>query len=254
MTEEPGLQPSRLLVLGASGAFGGGLREVRESLWPDLVREQLAARVGEVDLLLRRFYVHSGEPFTFLERELSAGQPDFIVLQCTSFPATQRTVAHRVDRLLGKRAAAWTEDRVRAFDRKTRRQGRVRQQVNRASHRIARRLVGTAPIIDYRPLVDGYLKAIDRIAMVETAAVAIIGTGFASDSHRKNNPQVDALKERFNAEISGAARRKHLGWVDSDAVTRNLADPESTFLDQLHRGLDWHRGIAEGVVAALVRA
>lgn len=254
MSDSPAPAPRRLLVLAASGAFGGGMRDPgRARLWPDLVRDSLAASVGEVELTLRRFYVHGGDPSAVLERELTRVQPDYIVLQCTSFPATQRTVAHRVEHLLGKRAGDWTEARVRVFDRNTRRRGPVRRRLNRISHRVARRVIGTAPIIGYGPLVEGYLRAIDRIAMVETADVAVIGTGYASKSARENNPDVDTIKARFDREIAEAARRKHLGWVDSAAITRESADPEATFLDQLHKGQEWHDGLAARIVAALLR-
>ena len=108
-----------------------------------------------------------------------------------------------------------------------------------------------APIISLSALIAGYVRAIDRVAMVETASIAVIGTGFASESARKNNPKVEQLKRRFDGEISAAAKRKHLHWVDSAAITRESDDPEAMFLDQLHKGQPWHDGIAKGVVAAL---
>ena len=243
--------PRRLLVLATSGAFGAG--GLAGETWPSLVREKLVERIGPIDMTLQRFYVHAGQPWTILEEHLTKLQPEFVVLQTTSWPATQKTVAHRLNNLIGKRAADWTEARVRTIDQRTRRKGRLRHVVNRAGHKVARRVVGTAPMIRLQPLIDGYLRAIDRVAMVETASVAIIGTGFPSQSAVRNNKEVSAIKARFDGATSVAAKRKHLGWVDSAAITRESDDPQAQFLDMLHKGRAWHDGIAEGVVRELLR-
>jgi hypothetical protein len=251
---EASQRPRQLLVLAASGAFGGGMRDPSQaSLWPDLIRGGLESRFGDVDLTLRRFYVHSGQPMEYLERELARLQPDFIVMQCTSFPATQKTVAHRVERLLGKGLADWTEARVRTVDQATRRRGRVRHKLNRAGHIAARRIIGTSPMVPLKVLLEGYGQAIDRIARVESAQVAIVGTGMASAAARRNNREIETIKARFDGAIREAARKKHLAWVDSAAITREADDPEAMFLDMLHKGQAWHDGVAAGVLAAFLR-
>lgn len=251
MTDAPH-RPRQLLVLGTSGTAGTGLGPDGHT-WAELVREGLAANEGEVELTLRRFYVHIGNPFEFLERELARIQPDYIALQCTAYPATQKTVAHRVNRLLGKRLADWTEARVLTVDKATRRKGPVRHRVNRAGHIVARRVVGTAPMVPYRSLVDGYLKAIDRVARVESAQVVVIGTGAASPGHQRNNREVDQIKERFDGELSAAAKRKHLAWVSSAEATRDAGAPEDVFVDMLHKGQGWHDAVAARVLAAFLR-
>lgn len=251
MTDAP-RRPRQLLVLGTSGTVGTGIGP-EGRIWPELVRQGLAASGGEVELTLRRVYVHSGNPFEFLERELDRVQPDYIAMQCTAFPATQKTVAHRVNRLLGKRLADWTEARVLTVDKATRRKGPVRHRMNRAGHIVARKVVGTSPMVPYRYLVDGYLKAIDRVARVESAQVVVIGTGAASPGHQRNNREVDNLKERFDGELSAAAKRKHLAWVSSAEATREAGAPEEVFVDMLHKGQAWHDGIAARVLAAFTR-
>ncbi len=248
MTDAP-QRPRQLLVLAASGAFGGGMRDPSQAaLWPDLIRSGLASEFGDVDLTLRRFYVHSGQPMEYLERELSRLQPDYIVMQATSFPATQKTVAHRLNRLLGQGAADWTEARVRTVDRATRRRGPVRHRLNRAGHIAARRIIGTAAMVPLPVLIEGYSSAIDRIARVESAQVAIIGTGMASAAARRNNPEIESIKSRFDSAMRDAARKRHLAWVDSAEVTRKADNPEATFLDMLHKGQAWHDGIARRVL------
>ncbi len=242
----------RLLVLGTSGTNGTGLHGADARIWPETVRDALSDRLGPVELTLRRFYVHAGTPFEILERELAAANYDFIVLQCTSVAATQKTVANRVGKFLGKSAGAWTESRVRTFDRSTRRRGTVRSRVNIVGHTLARRVIGTSPTIAVAPLIARYLRAIDRVAMVETANIVVIGTGFASKQARENNPDVDAIKRNFDGTLSQAARQKHLHWVESAAVTRESADPEATFVDPVHKGQEWHDGIAARVLAAFL--
>lgn len=251
MTDAPP-RPRQLLVFGTSGTAGTGLGPEGRT-WPELVREGLAATGSDVELTLRRFYVHLGNPFEFLERELERVQPDYIAIQCTAYPATQKTVAHRVNRLLGKRLADWTEARVLTVDRATRRKGPVRHRVNRAGHIVARKVVGTAPMVPYRDLVDGYLKAIDRIARVEAAHVAVIGTGAASPGHQRNNPEVEQIKDRFDGALSAAAKRKHLAWVSSAEATREAGAPGEVFLDMLHKGQAWHDAVAARVLAAFTR-
>lgn len=253
MTDGPP-RPRQLLVLATSSASGGGMRDPGgAALWPATVQSGLAARFGEVELTLRRFYVHTGQPMEYLERELDRVQPDFIVLQCTVFQATQKTVAHRVEHILGKRAADWTEARVRSVDRNTRGRGPVRHRVNRAGHMFARKVIGTAPMVGYRQLVEGYLRAIDRVARVEDAEVAVMGTGHPSAAARRNNRQADAIVDRFNAEISAAARQKRFAFIDNAAITRSAGDPDAMFLDMLHKGQDWHDGVAALVLSAFLR-
>jgi len=242
----------RMLVLGTSGTLGSGMSHSGAVLWPEIVRSGLAERLGDVDLRVIRFYVHGGTPFEILERELAAANYDFVVLQCTSVAATQKTVAHRVRNLVGKRAGNWTEARVLAIDHKTRRRGKVRQRVNVIGHRVVRKAVGTSPMIGLQPLIERYLRAIDRVAMVETANVVVIGTGMASKRARENNPAVEAIKHEFDGRLSARARQKHLHWVESAAVTRESPDPEATFVDVLHKGQDWHNGIAERVLSAFL--
>ncbi len=217
-------------------------------LWPQQVQEGLAQRLGPVELTKRRFYVHGGKPFDILEEELAREQWDFVAIQCTSYAATQKTVAHRVRNVLGKRAGQWTEARVLAVDTKIRRKGKLRHAAYRTGHRIARRTIGTAPMVGLDRLLSGYQRAIDRVAMVETAAIVVIGTGAASDRARSNNKEVERIKAKFDGTISAAARRKHLGWVESAAVTREADDPEAQFLDMLHKGQAWHDGIAKRVL------
>jgi hypothetical protein len=103
------------------------------------------------------------------------------------------------------------------------------------------------------PLLAAYTRAVDRIAMIETASVAIIGTGHPSRQARVNNPAVDDIKRAFDGTLSALARKKHLAWVDSASITRESPDPEAMFLDELHKGQVWHAALAERVVAALLR-
>ena len=244
----PSAPPARkLLILGTSGTMGAGMA-AGARLWPQQVQEGLAERHGPVDLTRRRFYVHGGKPFDILEEELAREEWDFIVVQCTSYAATQKTVAHRVRNVLGKRAGQWTEAQVLAVDTRIRHKGRVRHALYRAGHRIARKTIGTAPLVSLDTLIPNYLKAIDRIAMVETAAIVVMGTGAASDSARRNNKDVERIKAKFDGTISGAAKRKHLGWVESAAITRESDDPEAMFLDMLHKGQAWHDGVAKRVL------
>lgn len=247
-----GAAPCRVLVLGTSGILGTGLSGPDAKVWPEIVRERLAERLGPVELTRTLFYVHGRKPFAFLERELAAEDYDYIILQCVSVPATLRTVPNRVTNLFGKRAGAWTEAKVRAIDRQTQARGTVRDRANIVGHRIARRLIGTAAQIDPDTLIDRYRQAINRVAMVETATVAVIGTGFASKAARENNPQVVSINARFNQTLLQAVRQKHFHWVDSDAVTRETNDPDATFIDPVHKGQGWHDGIAGRVAAAFL--
>ncbi|MGE0599210.1 MAG: hypothetical protein AB7J35_07805 [Dehalococcoidia bacterium] len=168
--------------------------------------------------------------------------------------ATQKTVANRVTNLLGKSAGAWTEAQVRTIDRKTRRGGPVRERVNRLGHQTARRVIGTAPAIGIDELISRYLRAIDRVAMAETADIAVIGTGFASKAARENNAEVERMKLKFNGTLERAARQKHLHWIDSVAVTQASDDPEATFSDPVHKGQQWHDGLADAVAKAFLKS
>lgn len=252
MTQDTDRPVRRMLVLSASGGFGAGLTSPDAHPWPELVHRSLQDRVGEVDLVLRRFYVHSGNPLEFLNRELERGTADFIVLQCTSFPATQKTVANKVESMFGRRAGHWTEARVQAFDHQTRRRGQIRSSLNTAGHRAGQRIIGTAPMIGVQPLIARYKQAIDRVAMVEAASIVVFGTGFASDQSRQNNPEVEAIKHAFNTSIADSVRRKHLAWVDAAAITANSPNPEAMFADMLHKTQAWHTELGEQIAEALL--
>ena len=72
--------------------------------------------------------------------------------------------------------------------------------------------------------------------------------GSASRLATENNDSIERIKLEFNGELSAAARRKRLGWVDSVSVTREAPDPESMFIDMFHQGQAWHDGIAKLVL------
>jgi hypothetical protein len=236
----------KLLALGPSTMLGAGLPPDAMT-WPRQVQQRLSEAHGTVDLAVRRFYVHDGRPADILEEALSR-EWDFIALECTSFAATEKTVAYRVRNALGSTAGKWTEARSVDFDALTRDKGRLRRVVYRGGHSVARRTIGTAPRVALDYLIAEYVRAINRLAMVETAAIVVIGTGAASRLAVQNNGSIDRIKLKFNGELSAAAHRKRLGWIDSAAVTREAVNPESMFVDMFHQGQAWHDGIAKRVL------
>jgi hypothetical protein len=103
-------------------------------------------------------------------------------------------------------------------------------------------------------LTDSYLAAIGRIARRESAAAVAIGTGQPRGFVARTNPDTARIVQRFNGELSAAAEQHKIPWVDQDAVSWHGEEFETRFVDLFHKGLDWHRAIADAVLAGFDRA
>ena len=227
--------PRRLLVLGTSGSAGSTLSNP-EHAWPYLVHAGLTERCGPIELVNLRFATETDGALAYLDRKLREFPAEWVVLLTTGYPITARTVPYRINRWLGRERMLKTEGYAHRFDRATGRGSPLLRPVNRSVHWLARRVIGTATLARYESIVGSYAQAITRLSRLESALVTIIGAGLPRSPIARGNPAAIGDVARFNAELSEAARRHRMAWVDHDAPgTVPGPEHDSLFVDLAHK-------------------
>lgn len=244
-----------LLVLGTSDSDGSHL-DRREDTWPWLLAAALAAPGEPGPTVHKRFYATAPGALDYLERQLEATEPDIIVLSLTLYAFSVRTVANRIRRVAGARAGAWAERQFNRFDRATGptaagMSGRPAwgHALNRAAHRAARTVIGTASEASPREVLRAYTTAIERLAREEDVRVVVVGSFPFTVEIERENPRVRDVQRVFNQCIARLCRERRIGWVDPEFMRDR--DVDALYTDALHFTEAAHRRVAAEVSAVL---
>ena len=205
--------------------------------------------------MVRMFIPDAPGAAAYLDQQLERFPSDWVVLQTTAAGLTIRTVPYRVSNLFGARAGRMAERIVGRVDLMTAplNRGRTPQRRNRSLRWFARHVIGVDTRTRYRPLVDGYLSTIGRLARLEETSTAVVGTGQPHSAVTQDNPRcVDAVVS-FNRELAEAARLRRIPWIEHDPAPQSGGGHDGTFVDGLHKNREWHQQIAADVLAALTQ-
>jgi len=242
----------KVLVFGTSDSSGEQLAD-REAAWPwQAARAISAARNEPVEIVHRHLYLEAPGSMTYFERELTRHAPDAVVLVTSCFSFTFRTVPNRVRRRFGKRAGDWAAARIRDFDSAIAgEQGTLKARANQLGHSLGQKLIGTSTQADYRPVLETYFAAVDRLARLEDTPVVVVGSAqFRGDLARKW-PKQERMIIDFNRRMEHACATRRLAWIDKEGMTRGLPDRDGMYLDPVHKGMAYHDGLAAEVAAKL---
>jgi lysophospholipase L1-like esterase len=227
----------------------------RELAWPWLAAERLGAAGVPCPVTHKRFYATASGSVAYLERQMEASDPDYIVLSATLYAFSVQTVGNKIGRLTGTRAQHWAEARFRWFDRATRPghganpRKAWRGHLNRTAHSTARWLIGTASESTPRQVWDAYAAAVERLAREESRRIVVIGSTPFTEIIERENPRARAVQVAFNRRLAVLCRQRRLGWIDPELLRET--DVDGLYSDALHFDAAAHARVAELVAAAL---
>jgi hypothetical protein len=243
----------KLLILGESDSKGGGLEDPSLA-WGELIPVELERRFGiPVECTHVRFYAHSPNCLSYLEAVLDQGPFDVVLFSLTTIGFTFISVENRVRRLLGRRAGDWVKKRMATFDGKARQPGKhpVRLKVRFGMHEFAHKFIGQEGAASYSTVLKNHRRIVARLARLEDTDILLLGPtnhgGVLAEWTRKLQPSVDAFRGAMREE---AENRRFL-WLDRQELSLQSADRDAEFTDGVHKGIGFHRRIAETAVDML---
>ncbi len=238
----------KLLVLGNSDSEGAGLAEASRA-WPWLAAAALEC--PPADVTHRRYFAMAASALEFLERQLARTSPDVVVVSATLYAFSMKTVANRIEHLLGRRARLWAEARFNDFDRRTGQAPgrRVRPRLNTAAHWLARHTIGTASEATWQQVLEAYVAMVERLAREEAAQVLVIGSLPFTARIERDNRRAASAQRQFNRRLGEACERRRVGWIDPEFL--RVPGVDTLYNDALHLGEEGHRLVAAEVLRRL---
>lgn len=245
----------RVLILGESDSLGLVMPD-RSMGWGNVLTAQLPGFLGEaVEVEHVRFYSWGANSMAYLESILERGPFDAVVISATKGGFTIFSAHNRIRRLMGRRAGDWFQNQADAYDRSARwrKPPGIKKSVNRAAHRVTKRVIGQEPPTTWDVVAEGYTRAFSRLAMLEDAHVVVVCApglpGFAA----RRRPNLVATIEQFRTAIRNEARRRRFSFVDPESLVP-AAGPErdAMFIDDIHKSVDYQALLASAVGHAIV--
>lgn len=235
----------KILVLGDSDTSG---RQIGGEPWPELLRSDLQAGRGPVELVSVAFSPASPNAAAYCEKKVLEHKPDAVVLVIASFPFVAKFVWLRVEHLLGKRAGRWYKRIEDRFDSSTRGGGSVGKAANRTGRALVPRVLGRSSYASRAEVTKNYLETFRVLSRFEDTEVVLFGYPGIS----RAAGTTDATKQRkiFFAAVQAAAREHRFAWVDGiDLFTGHAR--EELMADDFHLNEFAHAMIANAVGARL---
>lgn len=237
----------KVLVLGDSdsaGTFNGGIT------WTKLVEASLSD--GEpVSVRSVAFSAVPAGAAAFAERKVRELSPDVVILLVGGFGFTFGFVELRIQRLFGKRAAAWSKRVESGFDARTRRPAEAPNRLNKFGRGLVRRVIGTEPLTTREQLTTNFREVFQALARLEdTDVIALTYPGIGHHAHRRH---ARVERRRFFADLKRSAETHHFVWVSTEGMFDDLPDWHSYAVDELHFNQLGHERIAELALDALRR-
>ncbi|MFN0094015.1 MAG: hypothetical protein ACKVVT_04470 [Dehalococcoidia bacterium] len=233
-----------ILVLGHSDSAGNALPEGSEP-WPVLLKKGLEAggALGSVTLSNRSYAPLADPGLGRLEGYLQEQPPDLVIVSPSWFPFLIRTVKSRLRARWGKRAVELARRVELRFDDLTLGRRIGGRRANALGRRMARRLLGTAPISSYERTMEKYDAVMRRLSRLEDVPVIVqVDLGPASRLH---TPQMTKAMGRFATDIAAMAVRYRFHPVPYDEGLSS-AERDATYLpDGIHRTPEKHETAAK---------
>ena len=203
----------RILVLGHSGSEGATLPDPTRS-WPIRLGTALEPVFGPVEVVSRSYYPNGRPALAYLERCLGEVDADVIVAQPGVFALTVNDVAYAIRDRFGKRAFHLfeaIEARSRAVAESS---GRAGETVQIGARRVARRLIGRAPLLGEGIATETWLATLDRLAQQESVATFLMAPFNQVNEYVALYPGSQAIAARFTSNLRARAELRHFGWID----------------------------------------
>ncbi|MEX2081319.1 MAG: hypothetical protein WEC33_06855 [Dehalococcoidia bacterium] len=238
-----------ILILGDSdsaGAMTGGVA------WPELLGASLGGREQEpAGVRSINFSAVPAGAAAYAERKLAELRPDVVILVAGSFAFTFGFVELRIQRLFGRRVAAWAKRLEGRFDAVTRGPEEAPGRTNALGRKVVRWLIGTEPLTTREQLTRNYEEIFRAVARFEqTDVVVMTYPGIGEHARKGNAPRQRAI---FFRDLGAAAEAHHFGWVSLSEVFDAQTDWQAVRVDELHFSAGAHATIA-GAVSEVILA
>ncbi len=244
----------RILLLGDSGSVGNGLADPNQS-WAALLPAKLEPCFGPVRLIDRLFFPGGPGAVAFADRLIMKEGPDVVLCHLSTYPFTVTDVGYAVRDRFGARAQAvfeGVESRFRAVSQRT---GSPGVTADAGAKRIARRLIGRAPLLREEVVTATWLGTLDRLAREETVQTFVHAPFIQSAAYQAWYPLARKARDRFTDTIMARATHHHFGWIDVEpAIAAAPGGSESSVhADGVHRNELGHRITADFVAETLIK-
>lgn len=245
----------RISVIGNSDTTGQKLAS-RDLSWPMLVQERLSAELErEVTVDSWRFAPYRPGAVEFAMNLVREAQPDVVIYTLATFWCGFTTVQSRVEQRFGKRVASLTSRAERSYVRRF----EPPKPGNKAprptiSRRLARKVIGAAPIMSYERYLDTVSDLIRELARLENTQVLVMADHQFNETARKAMPNLIRTIERVNAVIEPMVLERRMLWGSvEDALQVGGRRDEMIMSDCVHVTEEGHERMTTALLPVLTK-
>lgn len=250
----------RVSVLGNSDTTGQKLSD-RSKSWPLLVQRRLSEQLGrEVTVDSWRFAPYRPNAVAYAMDLVNDARPDVVVYPLATYWCAFTTVKSRVEQRFGGRAgriASRAESAyVRRFERRTSpvTPGATQDVRPTIARRLARRVIGAAPILSYERYLDIVSELIRQLARLEDTQVLVMADHHFNETARRTMPQLETTIARVEAAVRPLVEDRRLLWGSVEDALLIGADRDSMIMgDCVHITEEGHERMAAVMVPVLAK-
>lgn len=240
----------RISILGNSDTTGQRLA-AGDSPWPELVKDQLSARLGEnVTVDSWKFAAYRPGAVDYALHLVDEAEPDVVIVTLASYWCAFSTVQTGIEQRYGQRAARLYTRTERTFARQFERPGMAATR-KRLARRVTRKIVGTGTLLSVEAFLDIYSSLIRELAKRENLQVVVLGDHHFTAEIRKTMPAISPAVARIESAIRPIVTERLLVWGDLEQAIAGARREELIMSDGVHMTAEAHRRVAEALVPVL---
>jgi lysophospholipase L1-like esterase len=243
----------RISVLGNSDTTGQKLAD-RSLSWPVLVQKRLTAEMGrDVSVDSWRFAPYRPGAVDFAMGLVREAQPDIVIYPLATYWCAFTTVKSRVEQRFGRRIANLTSRAETTYVKKFERTGADKKPIRPTlARRVARRVVGTAPILSYERYLDTVTQVIRELAQLENTQVLVMADHHFNETARRAMPQLERTIARVEATVKPLVAERRLLWGSvEDALCAGGNRDAMIMGDCVHVTAEGHERMASALLPVL---
>lgn len=220
----------------------------REDAWPYVVARLVKDETGREVEVVHKLLFAGPTAAGYVQRQLDAERPEVVVLATSTYGVVVQLVSNRLNEAFGPRAARIAARAERLAVDATYRLGPVASRPVVGARRLARRLIGTRPALDFEGMIQSYADCMAVLARAEDVETIILGGAGYTLQHQRMNPRLNELQDRSTEEFRRMAERHRFGFVSHEALLGGRSRKEPYYLrDGVHTGVESNRLVADAI-------
>ncbi|MGE0599527.1 MAG: SGNH/GDSL hydrolase family protein [Dehalococcoidia bacterium] len=245
----------RLLILGESDSIGMALRDPSIA-WGNRIPIEIEQQLGEAPETIHvRFYSWGAGTADYLAKVLESGPFDAVVISTTKVGFTIYSADNRVRKVFGNRVGDAFKNSVKAVDRRTLRRQPPgwKRSMNQAGHRLARKIIGQAPVTTPEAVARGYIETFATLARLEDTHVVVVLPPALPSPAARRRPKLAAAVDQFRRTMREEAVRRRFAVVDAmPLMPAPGPDRDRLFTDDVHKTPELHLLLGRVVAQAII--